>query len=600
MEGASGPSDPAEERIAGIGTGGSRVWDWARRAARWVVDRRLVLVVGLVAAVPVLVSTVRALHAGWTPVFDDAIIATHSFDVLTTHSPLVGVHSDASLASVGPMSSPGPMLFWLLAFQTHFLGDWALPVSMGLINTASIVGVVALARRRGGRVFMFATAVALAAMCRSLPQSMLSEIDNSRAGVLTFTLLLFLAWSVASGEYRLLPLMVLVASFVAQVHLSLGLPCLAVSAVALAGLAISLAGTRGSGANASDEHRRRWLFGALAVALVCWSAPLLDQAFNRPGNFSRIVQTATADQPSFGVRGGWKALVTAIGIPPRWLRSYSTPRLDFPLFNPNRVAVSSCVLILGALTILALLGLRRRRFDVVTGAALALVLSGAVVVFTASTPPRLFLQLTYGLRWASPAGMFTWLVLGWSTAALLRPARSRAADAPSALAAFRWRASAYLAGLAITAIIAIEAATGPQSDFDSFPWAYRPAGTITSRIVARLPHQRAVLVRGGNIGAVFQTAVIYHLRREGYRVVAPTDEFGNLAQKLGAYYSPGGIGTTDRRYDDVLLVDLTNKPVPRGARVIARVAVAGANAGFAEPPADAVTVSVIAASAIGR
>lgn len=125
-----------------------------RKAFRWLIDQRLVLIIGLLAAVPVIVSTARALIAGWTPVFDDALIATRAFDVFTVHSSLVGPYSDASVPVVGHVYSPGPLLFWLLAPQTRLLGDWALAVTMGVVNTAAILGVVSLARRRGGPVFM--------------------------------------------------------------------------------------------------------------------------------------------------------------------------------------------------------------------------------------------------------------------------------------------------------------------------------------------------------------------------------------------------------------------------------------------------------------
>jgi hypothetical protein len=572
--------------------------DAVRTGLRWVIDNRLVLAVGLAAAVPVILSTVGALVDGWTPVFDDAIAATRSFDVFSAHSPLVGAYTDASLPRIGPVFSPGPLLYWLLAVQARFLGDWALPVTMGLVNTASIMGVVALARRRGGRVLMFATAVALVVMCRSLPQGQFHEIDNSRAGVVVFTLLLFLAWSVACGEYRLLPLTVLVASFVAQVHFSLGLPGLAVFLVALAGLAWSRSASRGAGTIA-PEHRRRWLLGALVVALVCWSAPLLDQQFNSPGNLTRIVQTATAHQATDGVTMGAHALVRAIGIWPKWLRPYTAvdPARDQArelVVTPNALAIASSVLILGALAIVALVGIRRRRPNVATGAALALVLNGAVVVAVASTPSRLNPALYYGLRWTSPAGMFTWLVLGWCLAEVLRPTSWRAVNALRTLAVRR-SASTALIGLTITAMLGFAVATGPQSDDDILPWAYRPARTVEALVGARLPRERAVLVRASSPigGFPFQTAIIYRLRQLGYRVVAPNDVFSNLAQRLGAYYSPGG--TADRRYDDVLLVDVTSALVPSGGHVLVRVPLRGAPRDpdvKNEPPPTAVTVSV--------
>ena len=44
---------------------------------------------------------------------------------------------------------------------------------MGIVNTLAIIGCVALARRRGGLVLMFATAIGIALMCQSLPSESL-------------------------------------------------------------------------------------------------------------------------------------------------------------------------------------------------------------------------------------------------------------------------------------------------------------------------------------------------------------------------------------------------------------------------------------------
>jgi hypothetical protein len=273
-----------------------------------------------------------------------------------------------------------------------------------------------------------------------------------------------------------------------------------------------------------------------------------------------------------------------IGVHLRWLQAYNpgfeNQLRDFGrdlLLTGNGVAVASTVLVLGGLAMAALLGLRRSRVDVVTGVALALVLSATVVVFAASTPTFLTPTLDYGLRWTSPAGMFTWLALGWSLVVLLRPARWRAMPRLRG-GVVNHPASASFMALVITAILAVGVATGPYTDADVFPWAYRPARTVASLVGARLPRQRSVLVRASTlIGGPFQTAIIYRLRRTGYRVVAPSDAFAaNLSQRLGAYYSPGAVHSTPRRYDDVLFVDVRSGPVPRIGRVLARVPLHGA------------------------
>ena len=138
-------------------------------ARQWLADGWLTVVVGLCAAGPVMASTLRALINGWVPAGDQAIIATRAYDVFTSHTPLVGQHSDVSAVTHQAVYSLGPMLFWLLALPSRFGSPEALALTIGIINALAIVGVVALARRRGGRALMFVVAIAVALMCRSLP-----------------------------------------------------------------------------------------------------------------------------------------------------------------------------------------------------------------------------------------------------------------------------------------------------------------------------------------------------------------------------------------------------------------------------------------------
>src|SRR5256885_6284787 len=120
-----------------------------------VARNRVVLATGLAAALPVIVSTINAVAAGWFPLGDDAITAVRSYDVLSTHPPVLGPISTSSLLIGHPVLSPGPMLFWLLALPVR-LGPSGPAVAMGLINVCCVIGVVALARRRGGQALMFA------------------------------------------------------------------------------------------------------------------------------------------------------------------------------------------------------------------------------------------------------------------------------------------------------------------------------------------------------------------------------------------------------------------------------------------------------------
>ena len=84
-----------------------------------------------------------------------------------------------------------------------------------------------------------ATAVAIPLMLASLPAETYSDIWNSSAPLLPLALLVFVAWSLAVGEHRLLPLAVLVVSYVVQCHLSVLLPALGLLAVGITGFVVS-------------------------------------------------------------------------------------------------------------------------------------------------------------------------------------------------------------------------------------------------------------------------------------------------------------------------------------------------------------------------
>jgi hypothetical protein len=524
----------------------------------WVRARGLVLAVALVAALPVVVSTIRALAVGWTPVFDDAIIATNAFDVLSARSHLVGVYSDASLPAGEPVYNAGPLLFWLLALQARFLGDWALVVTAGLVNVASIMGAVALAHRRGGLPCTFLTAVAVDVMLASLPSEVRHDILNPSIALLPLTLLFFLAWSVGCGEYRLLPVTVVVASFVAQTHLTSAVAGAAAIGVGLAGLAVWATRTRDAREGAARRDVRRRLLIGGAVALVCWSAPLVDQATNRPGNIARAVQIARADERTTGKRNGLHGLVRTVGVPPWWLRGpRSNPeRFADVVATPGIGSIVSCVLVLGGVALAGLVGLRRRRTGVVVAAALALALAAAVALAIAVTPHRLIFSLEKVARLASPVGMFVWLVPAWALVKL--------APGPS----WRWgaRSSLALAALGATALVAVTVATRQQPD--NWEETYRPVDALAARIGDQLPRDRTVYVVPAGSFRTFavQTALVYRLRREGFRVVTGSNAGLALVSKLGRDYAP-------ERHppDDVLLVDDLEQPARfRGSRVLAR------------------------------
>jgi hypothetical protein len=530
----------------------STLLDRTAALRHWIGDHRLILAAGIAAAVPILVSTIHDISVGWAPFGDDAYISIHSFDVLTSRSPLVGQWSSGASEVVGKtVYSPGPLLFWLLTLPAHLSEPRVMTITMGALNVAAVVGVVALARRRGGRALMFAAAIAVPVMLASLPFDTYDDVWNSSVGLLPLVLLTFLAWSLACGEYRLLPVTVLVASFVAQAHLTYVAPVIGLTAAGLAGLAVWLRRER-----ELRRPARRWVAAAVAVLVVCWSAPVIDQLTNSPGNLSLIVQSATTSKPTLGFDAGWRAVVHTVGIAPWWLESpRDTPGRITDLGSaPGRRATGSAVLVLAGLGAVTAMGWRRRRADVAFAGVLGLVLSLAVGLNGASTPKASFGTLGYTFRWASPAGMCVWLLLGWAIVVLL-PARQRAA------AAARVPASAAIAGVGLVLVVAAVVSVNAEPHREAF----RALRTVNQRVGDTLP-RRATRVDATFAGDTlfmaieFQAGVVYSLRREGWPVVAP-----GLRDGLGPDYAHGA-------YDQVLSIDVDRPPRP-GTRLLARVIV---------------------------
>lgn len=510
------------------------------------------LAVGVAAALPVIVSTIEAVAGGWMPIGDDAVIAVRAIDVLTTDTPLLGQFSASSGVADTTSHSLGPLLYWLLAVPAR-LGSTALVVAMGVVNAACVMGAVALARRRGGDALMVAAAVGLALACASLPPETIHSVWNPSAAQLPFALLVFLAWSLACGEHRLLPLTVVVASFAAQAHLTYVLPVVGLMTVGLAGLALSRREP------ARRKPARRWALAALAAALVCWSAPLLEQATSRPGNFVAVGRTALADRPTLGPSAGWHAVVRAVGVPPWWLRAPQDPveRLGDVTAAPSVPSIASALGVLAGLAALLAIGVRRGRRDLAAAGAIGLVLCAGIGAVASSTPSAAGLVFTIGytLRWASLAGMFAWLVLGWSIALLL--ASRRGLPHPSGETVLGGARRTVAAG--VVAVVGAVVATGLGPDL--LERRYEPAREVADRLDAELGTRPTVVVEAGIDVFDYQGAAVYELRRTGTGVLAPS-----LAAQLGGRYDRG-----EAEPDRVVRIAPAASRIARDGRVVARV-----------------------------
>lgn len=557
----------------------------ARRLARAALPRLasggLTVAAGLAAAGPVIAATVKALHAGWVPGADQAIIATRAFDVFTSHTPLVGQYTLAGSVTGQVTHSLGPMLFWLLALPARFGGAEAMTWTMGAVNTLAIVGSVALARRRGGLLLMFASAVAIALMCQSLAAETFHDVWNPSAGLFPFLLLIFVSWSLACGDYRLLPLAALLASFVVQAHLMYLPPTLGLAAVALGGLALALRQRRRAAPERAPRPRSvlLWSASALVVLLLCWSAPIVDELRGHPGNLTLVVRSATSRRTTLGASVGWHAVVRAVGVRPwwlyvpgeRWSRKYDVRG------TPSGSETASAVALLALLAVALAVALVRRRRDVAAGALIGFVLCAALAAVAASTPtPRLLsATLGYTMWWGSHLGMWVWLMLAWSgwlgLAGLARRLAPRLAGLRSP-AAGRARVSLPLLGTiagclaALAGTAGIGAAVAATEVPDEHQPLYHPTARLAAKLVRTIPRGSTVEMLGtlGIATMPIKPSLRYYLVRHGVRPLAP----GSFL-RLGDWYE-----LYSRPYQYLVYVREGTRQPASGLRLLDRVHIA--------------------------
>src|SRR5262249_42770976 len=154
-------------------------------------------------------------------------------------------------------------------------GSNAISLGIGavLINAAAVVGVVLIARRRGGLPMMLLTVVSVEVLLLGLGSQFVRDDWNPYVTVLPFLLLIFLAWSMSCGETWALPVAAGVATLIVQSHVGYATICAAVLVAGLVGLVRS-----------RPPSWRTPVLWTVGLLVVLWTPVVVEQLSHDPGN----------------------------------------------------------------------------------------------------------------------------------------------------------------------------------------------------------------------------------------------------------------------------------------------------------------------------
>lgn len=405
---------------------------------------------------------------------------------------------------LGPFSRdgwhhPGPALYYLLVVPYRLLGSTstALSVAALVVNGASVAGMAAIARRRGGVALMLLTLVGCALLMRSLGPDEVRLPWNPYITVLPYGLLVFLTWALTCRDRWALPVAVFVASFVAQTHIgyvALALPLLVLGTVWLV-------------AASWPQWRRLVAPGltAAAVGVVMWLPAVIQQLTNQPGNLGVALQWfrhgGTFGEEPRGFLIGWRVVSAQLGLPPGWLfGEAATTSTAEPVYLREPLAPVLLVLVAGAAWLLW----RWRPAGVRQLPVLWAFTTAVGIVAVARTVGLVF---EYRLGWTSVLGMVSGVIVawaGWLVVARRRPALEQRVLVPASLLA-----------LAVLAVVGSVAHVGAGS----------PTATSSSRIrqlvpgiVDGLPAEPGTVVVDGRRsieGLIVAPGLLLQLERRG-------------------------------------------------------------------------------------
>jgi hypothetical protein len=385
-----------------------------------------------------------------------------------------------------------------------------LQVGTVLVHAVAIGTSLWLARRRAGLLGVLATAAGLAVLLAAYGGSALTEPWNPYLPLLGWVVTLLATWSVLEGDRPALVALVVAGSFCAQTHVPyLGL-ALGLGALAIVGLAL-----RARAHPAERAGILRWLVGALAVGVVLWLPPTVDQLRHEPGNYSTLIEhfSDPPEEPA-GLRTGGRVALEHLDLV-HLLRSavQETGWLVTDADGHEPSAWRGLVL-LGAWSLAAAHAIRRQRSLLPLHAV-----AGAAFVLMVVALSRIFGTLWYYLSlWGWAIGL---LVLA---ATLSTAAAARAARVPPPTRD-RWARTTAIALGALALVVTLRLTiAGPDSEHSDARVAAQLGLVIDEAAAAIEAGEGAASPGGGRYVVTWADA--FHIGSQGYGMLSELERRG--------------------------------------------------------------------------
>ncbi|MGB6057107.1 MAG: hypothetical protein WBF71_02500 [Microthrixaceae bacterium] len=261
-----------------------------------------------------LIAVIGSYRSGWFPIGDSAVVAGRAEMLGRGDIPLLGMPT-SFWSFTGVMSyHPGPLLFfwmapWVFVFGMSFgsmLGAGALNV-LAILVSGWAVRRVADARR--ALVFVLAGAFLLTLVA---PRGLMRPLNSILSAMPLFAVLV-LAWAVLCGSRAALPVLVAMASFVAQAHVAYTLVAIGVA------VPVAIFGTWTNRGDRGNGGRRRWfsIAGPIGLLVLLWIGPIIDAVANGGGNLAELWRAAiSGDIPSRGPAAAGRFLMGLLWLLP--------------------------------------------------------------------------------------------------------------------------------------------------------------------------------------------------------------------------------------------------------------------------------------------